>query len=274
MLVWRFFIAFITLTTTLGCASFEHSPYFQTFGQCNFRPLVGGRFYDNISHLEGAKQYKSRDLLVDLNLGMRCLPSVEVELELDFSKTHKLPFGLQRTGAGARYLLLDDIGGDVVTLTLGAQAFFVPTRNMRDVSSPYHSQGNLELNVAMGKEWFGMTNYATCLWGFVGVGDGNRGRPWIRPELHLQTQFSKALLGLYSKGYVGLGQMKEIVLSQFDNGYANIKHRSIDIGAQCQLAMGVWGDLNLHYEYRVFAYSYPERASIFYLLYRLPFSVF
>lgn len=257
-----------------GWAQFMDVPYLEEFAQCEFRPLVGGYLYDRVSNLKDPASYKSHDLHVDLNLGMRFLPNIEAEVEVDFTRTSLLPFGLQLVGFQGRYQLLDGFGSDLVSLVLGARAFFVPTRNMRDFSSPYHAQGNIEVNCSCGKEWFGKTQYAMLLWGVLGVGQGNRGLPWIRPELHLDVQLPKGSASIYGKSYIGLGRIRDLVLSQFDRGYGDIMHRSIDLGVRYVVDAGVWGDLSLNYEYRVWAYSFPAKANTFYLLYQLPFSVF
>ncbi|PCI78151.1 hypothetical protein COB21_01400 [Candidatus Aerophobetes bacterium] len=269
----RVLIGCVFLIRTASFTDFDIDPYFHKLAEFNFTPQVGGRLYDNVSHLKSEKKYSSKDVLVDFNLGVRCLPEVDVQAELDFSRTHRLNFGLQRVGAQARYQLLDDIGGDPVSLILGGQFFYVPTRNMRDVSSPYHGQTNLEAGVSVGKEWSLNLTYVARLWGFVGMGQANRGLPWIKSQLHLDTKCFLGRIFLYGKGYFGLGNTKEINLARFDNGYGNIEHRSVDLGIKYLAKIGVWGDLTLGYQYRIWAYAFPEKTTIFYLAYRYPFSV-
>lgn len=274
MKIRHILLGFLASLPLSGWAQFTDVPYLGEFAQCEFCPLVGVYFYDRVSNLKEPSYYKSHDLHVDLNLGMRFLPNIEAEVEVDFTRTSLLPFGLQLVGFQGRYQLLDGFGSDVVSLVLGGRAFFVPTRNMRDFSSPYHAQGNVEINCSIGKQWCGTSRYAMMLWGLLGVGQANRGLPWIRPELYFDVQLPKGSVSIYGKSYIGLGRTKNLFLSRFDRGYGDIQHRSIDLGMRYIVDAGIWGDLSLNYQYRVWAYSFPANANTFYLLYRLPFSFF
>lgn len=261
------------LSTCSIFADFEIQPYFHKLAQFNFTPLLGGRLYNDVNRLKGARSYQSKDVLVDLNLGVRFLPAMDGQIELDFTHTHRISFGVQRFGAQTRYQFLDDIAGDPVSLMVGAQLFYVPTNNMRDISSPYHGQANLEAGLSVGKEWDKGLTYLARIWGYLGIGQANRGSPWLKPELHLETKSILGRIDFYGTSYIGLGTTPYVNVNNFYSGYSNIEHRSIDLGLKYLAKMGVWGDLHVAYQYRVWAYAYPEKVSNFYIAYRFPFSV-
>lgn len=254
--------------------SFVLDPYFTPVAEVQLRSSYSYRYYPSVNQAINPSSYHSHDQLIDLNLGVQFWPNWEMQIAGDFSSTRKLNWGGQRVGVQLRYLLLDDIIGDPISLTLGGQLFFVPTRNIRDVSSPYHSQGNLELGIAVGKEIDSTFHWLWRFWGFLGGGIANRGTPWIRPLLAVEGKFHlHHKLKIFSEGYFGFGNQNRVNVNRF-NGYGKIAHRSIDLGLNYTYHFNIWGDLGIQYAYRVYAHSFPQHASIFTIGYRLPFSLF
>jgi hypothetical protein len=145
---------------------------------------------------------------------------------------------------------------------------------MRDVSSPYHAQGNLEIGVAAGKEIDSTYQWLWRFWGFVGTGIGNRGYPWLRPILTAEGKFQlRHKLKLSAEGYFGFGDRSRVNIDDF-NGYAKVQHRSIDIGLNYTYLFEIWGALAVQYSFRIYAHSFPQHTSIFTAEYRFPFSLF
>ena len=254
--------------------AFEVDPWFTPLAEFNLRPSYSYRYYPDIDRARNPSHYSSHDHLIALNLGVNFLPNWDFQIETDFSSTRKLSWGTQRLGLQLRYLFMDDVAGAPVSLTAGVQVFYVPTRNMRDPSSPYHAQGNLELGIAVGKEIAKVYDWQYRFYGFVGVGTGNRGYPWLRPLLSGMFKFRHHhQFELYSEGYFGFGRRHHVDISRL-NGYAKIMHQSIDVGASYHYLFEIWGSLGIQYSYRVYAHAFPERANILKVEYRLPFSIF
>lgn len=264
-----FFLIFPALAS-----AFVVSPWFTPIAEFQFRPSYSYRYYPSVNRGFNPSSYNSHDHLIDLNLGVRFLPSWDFQMELDFSDTRRLSWGTQRFGTQIRYQWLDDVAGDPISLVLGLQLFYVPTRNMRDVSSPYHAQGDLELGVAIGKELDRTYDWVWRFYGFLGVGTGNRGYPWLRPLLSSEFKFRQHhKLQLLGEGYFGFGNRHDVNINRF-NGYAKILHQSIDLALNYTYIFNIWGELGVQYAYRVYAHAFPQHASTFTLEYRLPFSLF
>ena len=267
----RLFFLFFLPTTLFA---FVVDPWFSTIGEFEFRPAYSYRYYPSVNRGFNPSSYHSHDHLIDFNLGLRFLPSWEAQLETNFAHTHRLSWGTQRVGAQVRYLMMDDVAGDPISLVLGGQVFFVPTRNMRDVSSPYHAQGNVELGVAVGKEIDNVYQWLYRFYGFLGVGIANRGYPWVRPLLSAEAKVAKRhKFQLFSEGYMGVGGRGRVNIDRF-TGYAKVEHRSIDLGLNYTYLFEIWGSLGVQYAYRVYAHAFPQHASTFRVEYRLPFSIF
>lgn len=268
----------ITLVTLLLLFSFplfafKTTPYFGTLAEFYLSPSYSYRYYPDVDRGENPTDYSSHDHLFDLNLSVRFLPNWEIQSELDFAATRKMNFGLRRTGLQLRYLLLDDVAGDLLSVALGLQLFYVPTRNLRDVSSPYHAQGNAQLGVSIGKEIDRLEDFLAQFYTFLGVGTGNRGFPFMS-FLGASTFLWKERhqLQLFGEGYFGFGNRDRVDIARF-NGYAKIRHQSIDLGLGYAYLFLVWGKLSAKYAYRVYARVFPEGAHTVTIAYTLPFSV-
>lgn len=271
----KFALAFFLMGTFFSVASaFEQTPYLSELAEFYLRPSYTYRYYPDIEGGFNPDKYASHDHLVDINLGVRFLPRWEVQAEVDFAATRDMDFGLRRTGAQVRYLVFDDLEGDPVALAVGATLFYVPTRNLRDVSSPYHAQGNGELGASLGKEVSYREEWLARVYGFFGVGTGNRGFPWLRALMVTTLQWqNRHQLRFFAEGYFGLGNRERINVGNF-NGYAKIQHHSVDIGTSYHYLFRMWGSLGVKYAYRVYAHAFPERAHMATVEYCLPFSIF
>lgn len=264
----------LLLLFPLSLTAFESAPWYSPIAEFELTPAYSYRSYSDVDRAKDPSHYSSHDHLLDLNLGVNFWPKWDFQLEADFSSTRALSWGTQRLGTQVRYLMLDDVAGDPVSLSLGAQIFFVPTRNMRDPSSPYHAQGNLELGVAIGKEIDDVYNWLYRFYGFVGVGTGNRGYPWLRPLVSAAFNFrQKHHFEALCEGYFGFGKRHEVNIRSL-NGYAKIFHQSVDIGVSYHYLFEIWGSLGFQYSFRVYARAFPEYSSLFTVEYRFPFSLF
>lgn len=250
---------------------FEVQPWYPTVGEFNLRSAYSYRYYPSVSQ---ARPYRSHDHRIDFNLGVQFWPNWEMQLETDFLRSHRLGWGTEAVGLQVRHLFLDDVAGDPISLSVGVQGYYIPTRSLRDVSVPYHAQGNFELGAAIGKEIDRTYNWLFRFWGFLGVGEGNRGAPWIRALLMAEMKLhQRHVLKFFTTSYMGLGRRSYVNVDDF-NGYAKIAHRSIDLGLNYTYLFRIWGSLILEGAYRVYAHSFPKHAASARLEYRLPFSLF
>lgn len=250
---------------------FELQPWYPTVGEFNLRSAYSFCYYPSVSQ---GRPYHSHDHRIDLNLGVQFWSNWDVELESGFLHSRRLNWGTERVGLQLRHLFLDDVAGDPISLSIGLQGFYVPTRSLRDVSVPFHAQGNLELGAAVGKEIDKTYNWLFRFWGFMGVGMANRGAPWIRSLLMAEMKFKENhVLKAFTESYIGFGHRHRVCANDF-NGYGKIAHRSIDLGLNYTYLFRIWGSLSFEGAYRLYAHSFPKHAVSARLEYRLPFSLF
>ena len=252
--------------------SLEIQPWFGDVYEFHF---LGGYAYSRFRKVEGAvdqltSAFNSNVLFTGLDFSFS--PEWSADIDLQLADTTEQSFGFRTVGGQVRYLWMDDIIGDPISLATGANARFVSSNSLRDVSCPYHGNVDVEFNLSLGKEFDAFQFWRYRLWGFGVVGIANRGSPWIRGgafiEANLDDIHKFAIFLLGSHGY---GRQTSININDFF-GYAKIRQKSIDIGARYGYRMGVWGTLRFEYIRRVKARLCPENVNNFIISYLVPFS--
>ncbi len=264
--------AFLYLPAALF--SFEIRPWYPTIYQFEFRPSLTIQRYPEVNNAINPKDYSSTDQILTLNLGIPFTPSWDIQVETEFDHTHKKSFGLLSGGLQLRYQFLDDIAGDPFSLTCGASYRGVPYNRLEDVSTPYHFVSNFEIHSAIGKELARRSTWIFRSFAFLGVGIANKGLPWLRPLLSIETNINdRHQIELFAEGYFGLGDQNTVNIRRF-SGYQDIDHRSVDGAIVYRRIFAIWGSLEFQYLRRFYSHSYPERLNAFTIVYRLPFSIF
>lgn len=209
-----------------------------------------------------------------LDLGFTPEANCDFRAELEFADTRQMNFNWRSVAIQGRYQWLDDISGDVVSLTTGLNLRGVPDRALRDVACPYASNANLEFTASVGKEWSTDGAWKMRTYGYATIGMANKGYPWTHEMAVFQYNWKNThALFLYALGYFGFGNEQHVHVHHFD-GWGNVQHQSIDLGFTYRYKFNVWGTLSLFYAYRVFAHNYPEHVNFVGVAYRIPFSLF
>ena len=250
------------------------SPWFGDFLEFYLAPSYIYRYYPDIESGKNPTNYSSHDQFLRIDLNTMIWPQLDIGLEAEFSNTRKLKWGTESAAIQGRYQFLDDVSGDPITFTGGLNIRWVPSRALRDVSTPYHSDVNVEFSAAIGKEIDYIYDWTYRFYAFLGIGFANHGYPWMRPVLSFEGKFAdRHLYQIFAESYLGFGPKQSVNVRKF-RGYAKIGHKSIDLGLAYRYKFDIWGSIGLDYSYRVYAHAFPERAHTLMLRYSLPFSFF
>ncbi|MBX7066014.1 MAG: hypothetical protein K1X28_02170 [Parachlamydiales bacterium] len=264
---------FFLLLAPILASSLEMQPW---FGDCLEFHFLGSYAYSYFDRVDrGVPQLREtfKSNVIDFDLDFSPTPEWSVDTELQIADTTKQNFNFRSLAAQARYLWLDDIIGDRVSLATGASIRFTNTDSLRDVSCPSHANFDFELNFAFGKEFDISECWAWRFWGYGAVGQANRGSPWVRGILALEANYDdRHKFGVLADGANGYGRHTTVFIDDFD-GYAKIRYKAIDVGVRYGYRLGVYGTLRFSYMRRVLAKSYPEQVNAFIFSYLLPFSL-
>ncbi len=195
-----------------------------------------------------------------------------IDSDLEFISTPRQSFGFRSVAFQARYLLKDDIIGDPFSFALGGNFRVVSSDSLKDVSTLYHSNLDLEFNMSLGKEFSRYEYWRFRIWGYGSVGVANSGSPWIRARAAIEGNTNETRKwALYLDAMKGFGR-KEVV-NVFDfHGYGKIRERNLDIGFRYGYRLSVWGTLSFEYKRRIIAKRCPKNVNTFAISYLLPFS--
>ena len=251
----------------------EVQPWFGNVYEFHFLGSFAYSFFDRVQN--GIPQLSSTFYSRVGYLGLDFSPAPEWSLDgdLQLADTTQESPNFRSLALQGRYLWYDDIAGDAVSLSTGLSSRFTNTASLHDVSCPYHSNLDFEINASLGKE-FDLND--TCrfrTWAFAAIGHGIKGSPWVKAIAALECNLNdQHKFALYAEGINGYGRHTHVLVDHFD-GYAKIRQKSIDIAFRYGYRIGVWGTLRAEYTRRVLAKSCPQVVNCFIFSYLLPFSL-
>ena len=200
-------------------------------------------------------------------------PEWSIDGDVQAAATTQMNFNFRTFALQARYLWLDDIVGDKVTLATGCSARFTPSYALHDISCPSRANVDFEFNLALGKEFEASTNWLWRLWAYGAVGQANRGSPWVRAIAAIETNIRDLhKFAFFADGTNGYGRHTHIYINHF-NGYAKVRNKSIDLGLRYGYRVGVLGTIRLEYMRRVLARASPAQQNVVLFSFLLPFSL-
>jgi hypothetical protein len=265
---WFVFFLFPVAAWTL-----EAQPWFGDVYEFHFLGTYAYSFFDRVQN--GVPQLTSTFYSRVGYMGLDFSPSPEwsVDGDLQIADTTQESFNFRSAALQGRYLWYDDIVGDSVSFATGASARFTNTASLHDVSCPYHSHLDFELNFSVGKEFDVNESWRFRSWGFGVVGHGIYGSPWVRAIAAFECNFDdQHKFGFFVEGMNGYGRHTHVPVDHF-HGYAKIRQKSIDLSFRYGYRIGVWGTLRAEYARRVLAKSCPQVVNSFVFSYLLPFSL-
>lgn len=264
----------LLLLLPISLFGLEIQPWFCDMWEFSFTPsYTYGRFH---SVQNGDPQLKKpfNEHLLTFDLEVSPSPHWDMDADVEFADTTAVSMALRSGAFQIRYLWLDDVACDPVSLTTGISARGVASRSLKDISCPYHFHTNFEVNTSIGKEWDHGFDWHMRLYGFGAIGVANRGYPWVTAFAMFEGNIHCThRLGIFAEAYVGFGNQAHVHTNHF-NGYADIRHRNIDTGVKYTYVFEIWGHLSFAYTRRVYARSFPENVNFFTVSYMLPFSLF
>lgn len=263
--------ASLALPTLL--VALEEKPWFGNCFELEGRASYAYSYFEKINH--GVPQLKKswHDNLLTLDLGTVVPENWSWEAEIQGDATTRRSFGYSSAAVQGRYLWLDDLCGDPVSLSFGVSLRETGGKSLKQFSTPYHSRFCSEFHTAVGKEWDDGRSWRTRVYGLGAIGFGNSGSGWWRANFfYMQNFCDKVHLNVYLLSYFGMGDKKRVNTHDF-HGWKHIAHRSLDLGLGLRYLIRPWGSLSFDYLRRVAARSYPEQVNFFVFTYELPFSL-
>lgn len=252
--------------------SLEQQPWFGSVYEFHF---LGTYAYSRFDKVQGGIPQLTNPFnsnVASLGLDLTLAPQWAVDTDIQFADTTQMSFNFRSAALQARYLWLDDLVGDKVSLATGVNARGTSTPSLHDVSCPARSNLDFELNFSLGKEFEATPSWLFRLWAYGAVGQGIVGSPWVRAIAAIETNIiEQHKLAIFAEGNNGFGRHSRVSIDHF-NGYGKIRYKSIDLAIRYGYRMGVWGTFRFEYARRFLAKAYPAQVNTWAVSYLLPFS--
>jgi hypothetical protein len=269
----RLLISLICLLGSYPLAALEKQPWLGDIFEFHF---LGSYYYSRFNSFQDSippMHSTFQANVIDLGLDFSPSPVWSIDGDFQLADTTAQSFNFRTMALQARYLWADDIIGDPVSFVTGFSTRFTASHALKDISCPSHGNLDFELNFSLGKEFDASDLLRFRLWCFGAVGHANRGAPWVRAIVALESNYDEIhKWALYAEGINGYGRHVHVDIDHFD-GYAKVREKAIDVAIRYGHRVGVWGTLRFEYIRRVLAKSAPSNVNTFMVSYLLPFSL-
>jgi hypothetical protein len=252
--------------------SLDHQPWFGDIYQFYFTSKYAYSTYSSVDDSVKPLGHRSHDHLLYFGLDLPVSTEWSFDTDLHFVDTPRQSFSFSSMAFQGRYLWLDDIVGDPVTLTTGLSTRYVSSKSLRDVSCPFHGDLGFEGTLAIGKESAERENWRFRVWALSGLGCANVGSPWIRGLFAFESNIqARHKLGVFTELNQGFGPKKKVDIDHF-YGYGKIRYRWVDLRFRYGVKMGTYGTLRFEYQRRLVAKRAPQDVNTFAISYFICFS--
>lgn len=247
----------------IGGWATERQPWIGNYMEFEWRNSLRYQRYSFITSDSQFEHYSSQDFFLNMSLSNALDAQFSLEGEFVLAKTRHQR-GVDHLRFTGRYVWLDDVAGDDISLTTGLSFTYAFLRALRDISSFHHGRGEGELFISFGKEMALEEQWERRWWAVFGLGIAERGSPWLRGDLTYETRIC---MNHEWRAFVhtlwGLGHKK--LHSDDFHGYGSIQHQSVDLGLRYTYLIDFFGSASAEYSYRVYARNFPAQTHQFLL---------
>ena len=226
---WRLGLALSGLLAATTLSAVQMKPWLGAVYEPQIR--VAASYFQSPS-LNGGNQnfnFKERASLQEVGGALTITPNLALEVALSTAYTDYRYFFFNCGEAAARYLWLDDVQGDPVSLVTGLALAFPSHDALHDPAIFHHSYCDTELYLSCGKELSRGAYWTWRFWALAGLGVGVRGYPWCHEVVAIEKGFcDRHEFSLKGEALQGLGHRDIEGIPPFA-GYALLAHRSIDL---------------------------------------------
>lgn len=248
----------------------EIKPWFDKDKEIEVRVADNFQWYRHVKGAKGTQNHASYDNFVTLSITSSPDISYSGEFELITGKTSQHSFITNCEALTLRYLILNDVVGDPLSLSAGISIRHVHHLALEDISNFYHGPYEFELHCAAGKEIACGGYWTSRWWGIAATGIASEGSPWFRANFSWENNWwDRHQCQLFANTLWGTGA-HQLNLSIPFQGYGSIHHQSIDLGASYSYAFDFYGTVSIAYAYRVYAQNAPTRSQNFFLNLLIP----
>lgn len=239
--------------------SIELQPWVGNYLEFEWRTTPLYQSYHRVASHSQLVDYASDDFFLTTSLSNTLAAELAVEVEVTAAHTRRQRWDVDNFRLALRYMWLDDLLGDRISLTTGAILTQSFANSLPDISSFHHGRSEAELFVSVGRENSGEETWISRWWGVGGIGFAERGSPWLRGNIAYEYRFAPVQeVRLFVNSLWGLGH-KRLRIHDF-HGYGSLQHQSVDVGIRYTHLIRYFGSVALEYSNRRYARNFPAQV--------------
>lgn len=254
----RFVLTFFVLLLPMCVSGTDHHPWLALPYEFVSDISVTYQNYSDISSGSHLKKDSASDFFISESLA-NSKDDMGLEIEIVEACSRKQKGDLDHIEFTGRYVWLDDVAGDPISLTQGISYIVALRSSVHDISSFHHGRNEMECFLSVGKETPKEDYWESRWWGFFALGIADSGSPWTRARLEYGKSYTREhKFSLFADSLWGFGG-KKLHIKKF-HGYGPVGHQSIDLGIGYTYQDELYGNVQANYTYRVYARNFPAYA--------------
>lgn len=256
---WSLFYTFLLAPITLF--SLETNPWIGALFEIETHFSLFYQNFDRVASSSSSFRYSSNDFFPMIGAGVAIAEDFAFDIEFTGASTRRQAADLDNIAFGMRYVMLDDVAGDPMTVTLGLNIIKAFDSALKDIASFHHGKFEGEWTLAFGKEVAHGELWCSRFWTLVAFGLGDHGSPWYRANAAWENRFVERHIGRFFVNTLW-GSGKSVLKSRRHfHGYGPIHHQSVDVGFRYTYENEYFGNVALEYFFRPFARSFPSHVN-------------
>lgn len=256
MIIFLTFLLITILSLDIASAT-DYKPWYGPVLEIDTQADILMQAFDHVDSHGSSGNRPEFDTFIDLSAAVTVWEGIAAELEVIAAETRHQSFGMDAIRLTGRYLWLDDVTGDPVSLSTGITLSTVFEACRRNIATFDHGSIECEGHIAVGKETSSMQFWTSRWWGVFGIGLADVGSPWLRANVAWEHNWwNNHQVKLFADSIWGLGGNN--LNQKHFHGYGSIAYQAVDIGARYLYRFCNGLALSAGYAFRVYGRNCPQ----------------
>lgn len=257
------YILNISIFISFFSYAFEKKPWIVNVNEINVLSKYEYFYFSTVDSAIKQLTKTNHNNKFHFNLSFPASSKISIDSDLDLINSPRQSFNLNYFGSQLRYLILDDITGDIISFTTSVNIKISPKKSVKDISCYSMGEVTMEGNISLGKEFFKKEFCMYRIWGLGALSIANRGSPAISLTFAIDGNFYDNYLYSCKLNFKhGYGKKTKVNIEHF-KGYGRLREKNLDLSFKLGKKLGKWSSIFLEYKRRVLAHSCPKKVNSF-----------
>ncbi|KPK33501.1 MAG: hypothetical protein AMS24_00965 [Chlamydiae bacterium SM23_39] len=254
---------FITSILIFSCSfTLEKKPWFGNVYELSLLSKYEYFYFSSVDSATKPLKKTNHNNKLHFNLSFPFSSQISIDSDLELINSPRQSFNINYVGTQLRYLIFDDITGDIVSFVTSTNLKISPKKSVEDISCYSMGEVTFEGNISLGKEFLKKEFWVYRIWAFSALSIANRGSPAISLTLSMDGNFYDDYICACQLDFKhGYGKKTKINIKHF-KGYGRLREKSVDLSFKFGKKFKR-GFIFLEYKRRILAHICPKKVNSF-----------